>query len=440
MASIGAPSRVADTPASASASGLAVYVYGLFFIFGGITSLNDIIAPKLKELFALNYTETMLIQTAFFMAYFLISLPAAAIIRHIGYLRGAALGLLVMATGCLLFIPASRTATFPIFLGAVFVLGAGITLVQVVCNPLIAMLGDPKAASSRLTFGHAFNSIGTTIFPWVGATLLLGSLAKVDMHTLSGAALDAYRSTETQVVVHAYLALAAACTLVAAVMWGKRHALADVPAAQAAQPRGGLFAALSLLKHLRVAWGAASIFCYVGAEVAIGTIIVSYLKQANVMGLADQAAGRHVVYYWGGAMVGRLIGAQVLKRARPGLVLAGCAATTIALLALSATTSGALAGWSLLAIGLFNSIMFPTIFALASAESGERAQETSGVICVAIVGGALVPPALGRVADLTGSLSAGFVVPAACYALILGFGLWSMKSAYSGGAMEGVQT
>jgi len=426
MASLGVSSRAESPPVPSATGGLAAYVYGLFFIFGGITSLNDIIAPKLKELFALNYTETMLIQTAFFMAYFLVSLPAATILRHIGYLRGAALGLLVMATGCLLFIPASQTATFSLFLGAVFVLGAGITLVQVVCNPLIAMLGDPQAASSRLTFGHAFNSVGTTIFPWVGATLILGSLAKVDIHTLSAGAVDAYRSAETQVVVRAYLVLAGACGLVALVMWSKRHALTN-----SAPSDVSMLSALGLLKRLRVAWGAASIFCYVGAEVAIGTILVSYLKQASVMGLTDQSAGQHVIYYWGGAMVGRLIGAQMLKRARPGLVLASCAATTMSLLAISANTSGAVAGYTLLAIGLFNSIMFPTIFALASAEAGERAQEASGVICIAIVGGALVPPALGRVADLTGSLQIGFVVPGLCYALVLGFGLWAGGAAQS---------
>ena len=422
MATIGSQAGLAEPSEAAGASALAAYVYGLFFIFGGITSLNDIIAPKLKDLFELNYTQTMLIQTAFFMAYFLISLPAAAILRRIGYMQGAALGLAIMAAGCLLFIPASHTATFGLFLGAVFVLGAGITLVQVVCNPLIGLLGDPDLASSRLTFGHAFNSLGTTIFPYVGATIILGSLASVDVGTLSGSALDAYRSTETQVVVRAYLALAVACVLVALVMWSRRRVLSVK-----APTETGVLAALHLLAQLRIAWGAACIFCYVGAEVAIGTIIVNYLQQSSVMGLTDKAAGQHVIYYWGGAMVGRLIGAQVLKYVRPGLALAFCATVTISLLAISANSSGAIAGWSLLAIGLFNSIMFPTIFALASAEAGDKAQEASGIICVAIVGGALVPPALGWVADRSGSLQTGFVVPAICYAVILGFGLWAHR-------------
>jgi FHS family L-fucose permease-like MFS transporter len=426
MTSTGVQSYGENPTTQSPALDLAPYVYGLFFIFGGITSLNDIIAPKLKDLFSLNYTQTMLIQTAFFMAYFLVSLPAATIVRKIGYLRGAALGLVVMATGCLLFIPASKTATFSLFLAAVFVLGGGITLVQVVCNPLVAMLGDTKSASSRLTFGHAFNSIGTTIFPWVGATLILGTLAKVDAYTLTGAALDAYRTAETQVVVRAYLGLAAACAIVAAVMWSKRRVLADKP-----QQSVSVLSALGLLQSLRVSWGAASIFCYVGAEVAIGTIIVSYLKQSSVMGLTDQVAGQHVIYYWGGALLGRLIGAQLLKRATPGLALGGCAAMAIALLAISANTTGILAGYTLLAIGLFNSIMFPTIFALASADAGDRAEETSGVICVSIVGGALVPPMLGRIADLTGSLEIGLAVPALCYALILGFGLWTVRATHA---------
>jgi MFS transporter, FHS family, L-fucose permease len=198
---------------------LRIFVFALFFIFGGITSLNDVIIPKLKELFTLNYFQALLVQSAFFGAYFVFSIPAAAIVRKSGYMRTAAIGLLMMTAGCLLFVPASLSGTFAMFLFALFVLAAGITTVQVVANPLISMLGAPATAPSRLTFAQAFNSLGTTIFPYVGSIVILGSLATVDVSTLTGAALDAYRTQETQVVVRTYLGLAAALMVVAAVVW-----------------------------------------------------------------------------------------------------------------------------------------------------------------------------------------------------------------------------
>src|ERR1035438_4330023 len=205
--------------APADAPDLRLFVFALFFAFGGITSLNDVIIPKLKGLFTLTYGEVMLVQSAFFAAYFIIAIPAAELVRRIGYMRSAAVGLLTMTVGCLLFIPASSHGLFGLFLVALFVLASGITTVQVVANPLISMLGPARTASSRLTFAQAFNSLGTTIFPYVGSILILGSLASIDPATLSGAALDAFRGAETQVVVHTYMGLAIALVLVAAVMW-----------------------------------------------------------------------------------------------------------------------------------------------------------------------------------------------------------------------------
>src|SRR4029077_7577798 len=195
---------------------LRLFVFALFFMFGGITSLNDVIIPKLKALFRLNYAQVILVQFAFFIAYFLISIPGAAVVARIGYMRTAALGLLTMTAGCLLFIPASSSGLFGWFLGAIFVLGSGITIVQVVANPLISMLGRPKTVHSRLTFAQAFNSLGTTIFPYVGSILILGSLSQVDPNTLSGAALAQFRTQETQVIVHTYLGLATALAVIAA--------------------------------------------------------------------------------------------------------------------------------------------------------------------------------------------------------------------------------
>jgi FHS family L-fucose permease-like MFS transporter len=416
---------IASDPAGqgVDAPDLQVFVFALFFIFGGITSLNDVIIPKLKGLFTLSYGEAMLVQSAFFAAYFLISIPAAGIVRRFGYMRTAAIGLLTMTAGCLLFVPASASGTFGVFLGALFVLAAGITIVQVVANPLISLLGPPRTAHSRLTFAQAFNSLGTTVFPYFGSILILGALAKVDPVTLSGAALTAFRAAETQVVVKAYLGLAAALAVVAAVVWLRRKRLVEAPAEDASP-----WAAFGLLKRPRFRFGTACIFLYVGAEVAIGSIIVSYLMQAGGMGLAEQDAGKHVPFYWGGAMAGRFVGAWLLRVISPGKVLAGAAAGSIALIALSANTVGAASGWALLAIGLCNSIMFPTIFSLASEGLGKRAAEGSGVICVAIVGGAVIPPLTGHIADLVG-LKLALIVPALCYAVILAFGVYCRRRA-----------
>jgi len=407
--------------ANADVGSLRVFVFALFFIFGGITSLNDVIIPKLKDLFTLSYAQAMLVQSAFFAAYFVVSLPAAAIVRRLGYMRTAVVGLLTMTAGCLLFIPAASSGLFITFLGALFVLAAGITIVQVVANPLISMLGAPATASSRLTFAQAFNSLGTTVFPYVGSIVILGSLAKVDQASLSNAALAAYRAAESQVVVHTYLGLAIALAVVAALVWINRSKLVEHTS-----PEGSIFKAFGLLKQPRFAFGALCIFLYVGAEVAVGSLIVNYLMQADVLGLGDEAAGKHVSLYWGGAMVGRFLGAYVLRICSPGKVLASSGAIAALLLLVSATSTGAVSGWSLLAIGLVNSIMFPTIFTLASEGLGERAAEGSGLICMAIVGGAIVPLITGYAADMSG-LRMALGVPAVCYLVILGFGWFARK-------------
>jgi MFS transporter, FHS family, L-fucose permease len=424
----------ADTPAARAPERtvrrLRLFVFGLFFVFGGITSLNDVIIPKLKGLFTLNYGEVMLIQSAFFAAYFLISIPAAAIVTRVGYMRAAVIGLLTMTAGCLLFVPASSSGQFATFLGALFVLAAGITIVQVVANPLISLLGRPETAHSRLTFAQAFNSLGTTIFPYVGSILILGSLATVDVSTLSGRALAVFRTRETAVIVRTYLGLATVLALFAVLVWLFRNQFADTPSESPT-----LRHALKLLHRARFAFGALCIFLYVGAEVAIGSLIVNYLMQPSVLGLAQESAGKHVPLYWGGAMLGRFIGSYLLRVFSPGKVLASAAAVVITLLLVSANSSGALSGWSLLAIGLFNSIMFPTIFSLASEGLGPRAAEGSGIICVAIVGGAVVPLITGHVADFVG-LKGALVVPALCYAGIAAFGIyarrpWSATTAHS---------
>jgi FHS family L-fucose permease-like MFS transporter len=400
---------------------LQVFVFALFFVFGGITSLNDILIPKLKALFSLSYAEVMLVQSAFFAAYFIVSIPAAALVKRIGYMRAAVVGLLTMTAGCLLFVPASAGAVFPLFLLALFVLAAGITTVQVVANPLISMLGPRATTSSRLTFAQAFNSLGTTIFPYAGSVLILGTLATVDPATLAGAALDSFRRAETQVIAHTYLGLSCALLLLAGIVWLRRRALVEAPAADTP-----ILRAFNLLARPRFAFGTLCIFLYVGGEVAIGSVIVNYLMQGNVLGFSAEQAGKHVPYYWGGAMVGRFVGAYLLRLYPPGKVLAAAAASVLALLLISANTTGPVSGWSLLCIGLFNSIMFPTIFSLASEGLNERAAEGSGVICVAIVGGALVPLLAGATADAWG-LRKALAVPAISYCVILLFGLYARR-------------
>ena len=415
------PMPADGTTSGVDAPDLRVFVFALFFIFGGITSLNDVIIPKLKELFTLSYLQAMLVQSAFFAAYAVMSLPAAAIVRRAGYMRTAAIGLVAMTAGCLLFIPAARSATFAVFLFALFVLASGITIVQVVANPLVSLLGPPATAHSRLTFAQAFNSLGTTVFPYVGAIVILGGLATVDPASLSGPALDAYRAEGTRTVVHTYLCLAAALLVIAAVVWSRRNRLTE-----ARSEGGSILRAFDLLRRPRFGLGALCIFLYVGAEVAIGSLIVNYLMEPSVMGLSELAAGKHVPLYWGGALVGRFVGAGLLRVAMPGKVLAAAATGVLMLLLVSGNTTGAVAGWALLAVGLFNSIMFPTIFSLASEGLGRRAAEGSGVICVAIVGGAIVPPLTGHVADLSG-LAFALIVPALCYAVIGGYGVYARR-------------
>ncbi|WP_057883667.1 sugar MFS transporter [Tsuneonella troitsensis] len=406
------------------APGLNYFVFALFFIFGGITSLNDVILPKLKELFTLNYTQAMLVQFCFFTAYLVIGIPGAQLVKRIGYMRGAVVGLLTMMAGCLLFIPASQTATYGLFLFALFILASGVVVVQVVTNPLISLLGPQKTVHSRLTFAQAFNSLGTTIFPIVGATLILGSLAGVTAAELSGPALDAYRTAESRAIVSTYIGLAAALAVIAAVVWMFRNRLQGEVHEQSSISGG-----FQLLKRTRFGYGALCIFLYVGAEVAIGSLIVNYLMQANVMGLEEQSAGQMIGYYWGGALVGRLIGSALLRVVSPGLVLGAVAVGAITLLAISTNTTGPISGYSLLAIGLMNSIMFPTIFSLACEKLGARAADGSGIINIAIFGGAVIPLLTGMVADASGSLATAMILPAICYAIIAGFGWYARRPA-----------
>jgi len=417
------PHPVEADGSQVDAPGLNYFVFALFFIFGGITSLNDVIIPKLKELFTLSYFEASLVQFWFFIAYAVVGIPGARLVKRVGYMRGAAIGLMTMMAGCLMFIPASQTAMFGMFLLAYFVLATGVVLVQIVANPLISLLGPARTTHSRLTFAQAFNSLGTTVFPYFGAILILGSLATVTAADFTGAELAAYRTAESQAIVNGYLGLAVALAVVAGAVWLFRDRLKGERHETTSFAEG-----VALLKRPRFGYGAACIFLYVGAEVAIGSFIVNYLMQAEVLNLPEQSAGKLIALYWGGALVGRFIGSGLLRVVSPGLLLASVAIGAITLITISANSTGELAGYSLLAVGLMNAIMFPTIFSLACEKLGPRAADGSGIINVAIAGGAIVPAIYGALADQIG-LAAALVIPAACYAVIAGFGYYARRPA-----------
>lgn len=418
------PHSTADESSPIDAPGLQYFVFGLFFIFGGITSLNDVLIPKLKELFTLNFTQAMLVQFCFFAAYLVIGIPGAKLVKKIGYMRGAVVGLLTMMAGCLLFIPASQTATYAIFLLALFVLASGVVIVQVVANPLISLLGPPRTAHSRLTFAQAFNSLGTTIFPIIGAAVILGSLANMSADTLSGAQLTAYRQAESEAIWQGYLGVALLIALVALAVWMFRNRLQG----EEHEASSGI-AGLDLLKRSRFGYGALCIFLYVGAEVSIGSIIINYLAQDRVLGQPESVIGWMIGLYWGGAMVGRFIGSYVLRIFSPGKILAFNATGSIVLIVISTMTTGEVAAYSLLAVGLMNSIMFPTIFSLACEKLGPRTADGSGIINVAIFGGAVVPLLYGVIADVSGSLVVAMILPITCYAIIAGFGIFARRPA-----------
>jgi MFS transporter, FHS family, L-fucose permease len=389
-------------------------VYVLFFALGCITSLNDVIIPKLKALFGLPYAEIMLIQAAFFTAFLVVALPASWVIRRIGYLRTAVLGLVTMSAGCLLFTPASLSGLFPMFLLALFVLASGITVVQVMINPLMSMLGDPSTTQSRLSFSQAFYSLGTTLSPYLGAVLIL-------------AAGSGTRAAQTRVIEHVYLGIAGIVLLVAAVVWIRRHRHAEQRPEQPARLSQGF----ALLHRPRFAYGCVCVFAYVGAEIAVGSIVVNYLMQPGVMGLSAQAAGKHLPFYWGGAMAGRFLGGYALRKIGQGQVLMGAAAAAIVLLALSGAITGQGSGWALLAVGLCNSVMFPTIFSLACRDLGVHAAEGSGIIVLASVGGGVVPLLTGITADHLG-LKMALAIPALCHLIVASFGLYVRRDPLPG--------
>lgn len=404
-----------------------VALTSLFFIMGFITCLNDILIPHLKNVFSLSYTQAMLVQFCFFGAYGLTSVPAGMLVKRIGYKRGIVVSLLVAACGCFVFYPAAILASYPLFLAALFVLATGLTLLQVSANPYVTRLGPEATASSRLTLNQAFNSLGTTVAPFFGAYLILtGATAAVS--ELSGAELQVFKLEEANAVKFPYMLLAGSFIALAAIFSClKLPQIIDNNIKYAEVPSDNEKKSAWQYPHLVL--GAVGLFAYVGAEVAIGSFIVSFLGEQHIAGLSEADAAHYITYYWGGAMVGRFIGAGIMIRLSAGKTLVAAAFMAGLLVSIALSSSGAVAMWSLLAVGLFNAIMFPTIFSLAVRGLGRFTSQGSGILCTAIVGGAVIPLVQGVVADTIG-VQLAFVLPVLCYVYIAYYGLSSLRSEY----------
>jgi len=496
---IASPNTATSTSASGNGQSYGVplaTVTTLFFMWGFLTCLNDILVPHLKSIFDLNYTKVMLIQFAFFGAYFIFSIPSAKVIDAIGYQRSMVVGLLTMGLGAFLFVPAATAASYPLFLGALIVLAAGITCLQVAANPYVAVLGKPETASSRLNLTQAFNSLGTFLAPFFGGLFILTAAPNMtQIRALAPDALQAFRVHEAATVKTPYIGLGLALVLLAIAIGSFK-----LPKIEHAQHKVGEKVNDSIWRHPNLIFGAIGIFVYVGAEVSIGSFLVNYFNQPELGGLAEKIGASFVAFYWGGAMLGRFIGSSFLggvkakymalataisialvllsypiqrqlpagyqpgvpnltwlawlvvagrplfilvavataaitalaalrggaAKANTGILLGICAISTSALVAISMLSNGHVAMWSIILVGFFNSIMFPSIFTLGIAELGPLTGDGSGIMIMAIVGGALIPVAQGWIADQIG-IHHAFFLPVICYLYILFFALSGSK-------------
>ena len=399
----------------------------LFFMWGFITCLNDILIPHLKNVFSLSNVQAALIQFCFFGAFFIVSIPAGKIVKKIGYKYGIVLGLIIASIGCLLFYPAAGMQVYGVFLGALFVLASGVTILQVSANPYVTILGKPESAPGRLTLTQAFNSAGTAVAPFFGSVLILSVAAagSADIAQMSPVELQEFKQSEATAVQIPYLMLAAAFLLLAAIF-----AFLKLPVIEQETPKisneSGASESIFSYRHLTL--GAVGIFLYVGAEVSIGSFLVNFLGEEHIAGLEEADAAKFIAYYWAGAMVGRFIGAALMQKIKGGTLLAFNALTVCILLTVTVLGAGEIAMWAVLSIGLFNSIMFPVIFSLGVNRLGDRTSEGSGILCLAIVGGAILPLIQGFIADEV-NLQISFALPILCYLYIAYYGVIGSKPA-----------
>ncbi|KLD77595.1 sugar MFS transporter [Xanthomonas hyacinthi] len=393
----------------------------IFFTWGGLTSLNDVLIPHLKAVFQMNYAQSMLIQFTFFGAYFLMSLPAGAVVARVGYKASIVIGLVVAAIGAAMFYPAARLPSYPLFLTALFVLASGITLLQVAANPYISLIGEPGKAPSRLNFAQALNSLGTTTFPWlIGPLILAGVVLGADQLTaMNPQQLSVYRIEQARSVEIPYLMLAGGLLLLALFVVVMRIPSLRESGDTATESEHGF---MDSLRHPHLRWGVLGIFMYVGAEVSIGSFLINYIAEPGIGALTESKASGYLSLYWLGAMIGRFAGAALLQVIPARKLLAAFAGVASLLLIVTMISSGHVAMWSVIAIGLFNSIMFPTIFTVAIERLGPLTSKASSLLIMGIVGGAIVPLVQGALADVVG-IQHAFVIPLLCYAYILWYGL-----------------
>jgi FHS family L-fucose permease-like MFS transporter len=394
----------------------------LFFAWGFITVTVDPLVASLKAIFKLSYAEVMLTQFAFFTAYGIVSLPAAALVARLGYPRSIVTALGIMIAGCLWIPVATHVDAFAMVLVALFIIASGITILQVAANPLAASLGSVDRSHFRLTLSQAFNSLGTAIAPYLASSVMLaGGMFAVQ----GGSAATATQRTESlRHIDFAFLCLAAMIAFLALFIWSVRGRLTG------AATGSGRASSASVAEALQSRWavlGAAAIFLYVGAEVSIGSAMTNFLHRSDVFGVDLERAGKLVSLYWGGAMIGRFIGSALLTRIRASVLLAAAAAVAAILCLTISQAPGELAGWAALSVGLFNSIMFPVIFTLTLERSTASGAATSGLLCMAIVGGAVLPLIVGHIADVAG-LRAAYTVPMIAYACISAFGAAATKA------------
>ncbi|MBR9727137.1 sugar MFS transporter [Shewanella intestini] len=396
-----------------------VSLTSLFFMWGFITCLNDILIPHLKAVFSLSYTEAMLIQFCFFGAYFLVSLPAGSLVKKLGYQRGIVAGLVIASIGCALFYPAADFEVYGLFLGALFVLASGITILQVAANPYVNALGSEETASSRLNLTQAFNALGTTVAPYFGAILILsvatGAVGEMTHH-----------QAEAEVVKMPYLFLAATLAILAVIFSKLKLPVIDEHAEVSTTGEVSYKGKTSALQSIHLVLGAVGIFVYVGAEVAIGSFLVNFLGEDHIVGLKEADAAKYITYYWGGAMVGRFIGSAVMQKVSANKVLAFNGIMAAMLVLVAVNFDGKIAMYAILSVGLFNSIMFPTIFSLALRDLGPHTSQGSGIICLAIVGGAIMPLIQGVIAD-SADIQTAFILPVFCYCYIIFYGAKGAK-------------
>ena len=402
----------------------------LFFMWAVATNLNDILIPHLKKACDLTDFQSSLIQSAFFAGYFLLSLPAGKIIKKVGYKNGIIIGLGLCALGALLFIPAASVLKFGMFLFALCVLAGGISFLQVAANPYVAVLGKPETASSRLNLAQAFNSLGATVGPFLGAKLILSNVEKTsaDLAAYTPDQLQAYRFAEASMVKLPYLGLAGIFIALAALIYFSNLPTIEEESAEELDEIKVDSSKTSVFQFRHAILGVVAIFVYVGAEVGIGSFMIRYMQYLKIPSITEQSAASYISYYMFGAMIGRFAGSALMQKIKPNKILAFNAFAAFILVLSSVFSSGMTAVLLVVVVGLFNSIMFPTIFTLAIDGLGKYTKDCSSLLIMAIVGGGIIPPIMGAISD-SYNIQTAFIVPAICYIYIFFYGFRGSKHA-----------